>query len=638
MTIAYRPDIDGLRAVAVLSVMIFHIFPEWLPGGFIGVDVFFVISGYLITSILLTEVVQTGSINFPAFYGRRILRIFPALGIVLLASLLAGWFVLFADEYKMLGKHVAAGASFIANFAYWSEAGYFDVRSEAKPLLHLWSLGIEEQFYIIWPFGLWLLLKAGKTARLTIWTLVLLSFTGSVVWVWLDRTAAFYNPLFRVWELLAGALIAIGGDRILPGARLLIHPLASAVGLCLIGVGSILLNKQIPFPGLAALLPVMGAMAVIASASEEGRCKRVLSSPIMVGIGKISYPLYLWHWPLLAFSFVLVGARPGVEVRAGIVVIALLLATLTYWCVERPVRKLPVRWAIGGLLVGLTILGLLGKNIFDRDGLERIRHRKMIVLSDTVNKDFLDFEKLGLITEDVCAYPFRFPERDVCLVTHKDRAATAAVVGDSHALHAFWGLSAVLDSQGINLLLQGKGACVPLLSYVPSHDINHCQPDMNKTLHRLAQDPDIHHVFLVFRGRYLSAHADVLTISSFQEDMERTLALLTHAGKRVYLFQPVAEPGFDPRLCMGNLPMGRKPPFPCVIDRSTNDAQAATLLRIEASVLRKFPQVQWIDPNVGLCEQEECPLVQEGRSIFKDDNHLSIHGSYLSARGLKLDR
>jgi peptidoglycan/LPS O-acetylase OafA/YrhL len=203
----YRPDIDGLRAVAVLAVVAFHAFPSWAKGGFIGVDVFFVISGYLI-SIIIFENLERGTFSFTEFYARRIRRIFPALLLVLIVCLTIGWFTLLADEYKQLGKHTVAGAGFISNFILWNEAGYFDNSAETKPLLHLWSLGVEEQFYIFWPLLLWFAWKH-KFSLLTLTILVALaSFVLNIKGIKHDMVATFYSPQTRFWELLCGSLLS----------------------------------------------------------------------------------------------------------------------------------------------------------------------------------------------------------------------------------------------------------------------------------------------------------------------------------------------------------------------------------------------------------------------------------------------
>lgn len=203
----YRPDVDGLRAIAVLAVVFFHAFPSLIRGGFVGVDVFFVISGYLISTIIF-ENLDRGTFSFSEFYARRIKRIFPALILVLVACFVFGWFVLLADEYKQLGKHIAASAGFISNIIFWNEAGYFDNAQETKPLLHLWSLGIEEQFYILWPLVIWVIWKRKFNLLTITFFLAIASFMLNLKGVQQDAVATFYSPQTRFWELLSGSLLA----------------------------------------------------------------------------------------------------------------------------------------------------------------------------------------------------------------------------------------------------------------------------------------------------------------------------------------------------------------------------------------------------------------------------------------------
>jgi peptidoglycan/LPS O-acetylase OafA/YrhL len=311
----YRPDIDGLRALAVLSVVTFHAFPGWIRGGYIGVDVFFVISGFLISGILF-EHLASGIFSFSGFYARRVRRIFPALLLVLLACLAFGWFWLLSDEYAQLGKHIAAGAGFASNLVLWSEAGYFDNSAETKPLLHLWSLGIEEQFYLVWPLLLWLTWKL-RLNLLTLTVLVALgSYYLSIQGIEHDAAATFYSPLTRFGELLSGAFLArIELHRKASHAAATLklddwfsrviyeHPgeadgttlanVASALGLLLLAYGVWRMDGEIGCPGKWALVPVLGA-ALIISAGQKAWINRVLlSNRIAVWIGLISYPLYL---------------------------------------------------------------------------------------------------------------------------------------------------------------------------------------------------------------------------------------------------------------------------------------------------------------------------------------------------------
>jgi len=388
----YRPDIDGLRAIAVLSVVTFHSFPKWIKGGFTGVDIFFVISGYLISTIIL-ENLDRGTFSFTVFYERRIKRIFPALILVLVTCHALGWFILFADEYQQLGKHIAAGAGFISNIVLWDESGYFDNSGETKPLLHLWSLGIEEQFYILWPFLLWISWKR----KLNLFTITLLIVVGSfgmnVAFVTEYRTVAFYSPLTRFWELLCGGCLAWasiykkgsfdGAKTRLDGwlgaalyrqqseadGRTLSGGLSLA-GILLLAYGFWGIDKEFEFPGKWALVPVVGALLIIAAGPKAWINRKILSRRGVVWVGWISYPLYLWHWPLLSFARILEGEQPVAATRLAAVAMSVLLAWLTFKFVERKVR-------LGGhgtakvavLVVTMILVGFTGYVTFLADGL-----------------------------------------------------------------------------------------------------------------------------------------------------------------------------------------------------------------------------------------------------------------------------
>ncbi len=356
----YRPDIDGLRAIAVLSVIVFHASPRWLPGGFVGVDIFFVISGFLISTIMFGSLGGAG-FSYAEFYARRIRRIFPGLVLVLAATLAFGWWVLLADEFRQLGKHVLASAAFVANLVLWGEAGYFDTVVETKPLLHLWSLAVEEQFYIFWPL---LLTLAWKRQHLLRWmgVAVALSFLLNVGMVLRHPDAAFYMPLTRVWELGAGAMLAWvawkrgAGAPALPG-----HQWMGAAGLACIAAGLAFIDRHKAFPGFWALLPVLGACLCIAAGPQAWFNRRLLGSRLFVWFGLISYPLYLWHWPLLAYARVLQDGfmDPPRAVRWGALAVSVLLAWLTFRFVERPLRH-GGRRVVAGLAGAMVMLALVG--------------------------------------------------------------------------------------------------------------------------------------------------------------------------------------------------------------------------------------------------------------------------------------
>lgn len=332
----YRADIDGLRALAVLSVIGFHAFPSSLKGGFIGVDIFFIISGYLISTIILNGL-RSGRFSFAEFYSRRIRRIFPALAIVLIAVYAAGWFVLLADDYGRLGKHVAGGAGFISNFLFWNESGYFDAGADTKPLLHLWSLGIEEQFYFVWPLMLHWAWKRRASLPYGMAAIIAASFAINIIHSRTDATADFYSPLSRFWELSMGAVLAhltIQKSKFLSGFR----NIKSFAGLALIAAALFLLDDRKSFPAWWALLPTAGAFLVITAGADAWPNRALLSRREVVWFGLISYPLYLWHWPLLAFARIIELDSPSRWVRIAAVLASILLAWLTFRFIEKPVR------------------------------------------------------------------------------------------------------------------------------------------------------------------------------------------------------------------------------------------------------------------------------------------------------------
>ncbi len=375
----YRPDIDGLRAVAVLLVVFHHAFPPLLPGGFIGVDLFFVISGFLISTIIFQSLEQ-GTFSFLDFYKRRVKRIFPALCMVLLASFACGWFVLLPADYKQLGKHMAAGAAFVSNFAFWNESGYFDSGSKLKPLLHLWSLGIEEQYYIFWPLIAWFLWKRQINLFKVCVALFVVSFIINIATAKGSPVAAFYSPASRFWELLVGSMLAYIKLHALNWRQLAVGKFSATMptestssskadnvtalaGLLILALGVYFINPERRFPGFWALFPTIAAFLLIKAGPKAWFNQHVLSNRLFVWVGLISFPLYLWHWPLLVFAEIKLGTLDATT-KLGLIALSILLSWLTYRFVERPIRfgklvvetkKVPL--ALCAILLATAILG-----------------------------------------------------------------------------------------------------------------------------------------------------------------------------------------------------------------------------------------------------------------------------------------
>lgn len=372
----YRPDIDGLRAIAVLSVVLYHGFPNSLRGGFAGVDVFFVISGFLISTIIFQNL-DRGSFSIGDFYVRRIRRIFPALALVLISVLIFGWLCLFPDELHQLGRHVASSAGFIQNFTLWKEVGYFDNVSETKPLLHIWSLGIEEQFYFVWPLLLWSAsklskrLSADKYKGLFYFLSTVLVFTISFILnlnlIKVDPSKTFYLPQYRFFELALGGILAwwILYQPKIPAslfnsqdtffrtwfAEKRIKNILSFCGLTILLIIFYQFSKETVFPGKKALLPIFATAFIIWSGPESWLNRNVLSNKILVWFGLISFPLYLWHWPIFSFGRIIYGEVPTRQFRLIAIAISILLAWLTVKIIEKPFR-------FGNTRIGLKIATL----------------------------------------------------------------------------------------------------------------------------------------------------------------------------------------------------------------------------------------------------------------------------------------
>jgi peptidoglycan/LPS O-acetylase OafA/YrhL len=369
----YRADIDGLRAVAVVLVVAFHAFPTVMPGGFVGVDVFFVISAYLITGLILSDL-RSSSFSLAGFYARRARRILPALAVVLAAVLALGWWLgILPAPYQSLGLHAFAGALFFPNLVSWSEVGYFDVAADHKPLLHLWSLGVEEQFYLVWPVLLLILSRRWRWLIVSLSVIVAGSFFYSLYATEYQPAAAFYSPLSRLWELGAGGILASTNWR-------LKNRFLSVLGVALIVGSSIALQKTSPFPGALALFPVAGAALVIISGSP------LLSHKWPVSIGLISYPLYLWHWPLL--SFAAMSDQGSWQARMAIVATSIVLAALTTAFIERPIRFGRLRpFGISVSLAAMTAVAGFAALIWGSSGLLWRYPREILPVLATMNFD-----------------------------------------------------------------------------------------------------------------------------------------------------------------------------------------------------------------------------------------------------------
>lgn len=364
----YRPEIDGLRALAVLPVIFFHAGFSIFSGGYVGVDVFFVISGYLITSILLAEKAH-GKFSLVRFYERRARRILPALFVVMLVCLPFAWLWLTPAELRSFADSLVAVPLFSSNLLFWSESGYFDTATELKPLLHTWSLAVEEQYYVFFPLFLMLAWRTGKRAMALMLALIGVASLAGAQWGALNHPhATFYLLPTRSWELALGALVAFqaGSGQPRPPGRRLLAEAAGLLGIALIVASILVFDSRTPFPGLYALAPTVGAALVILFAGADTAAGKLLGSRPLVAVGLVSYSAYLWHQPLFAFARLRLFSEPAPLLLGGLVIVVLALAYLTWRGVEQPFRDREridagrvFRFSLAGsaLFIGIGVVG-----------------------------------------------------------------------------------------------------------------------------------------------------------------------------------------------------------------------------------------------------------------------------------------
>lgn len=630
--LAYRPDIDGLRAVAVLLVVGFHAFPQAVMGGFVGVDIFFVISGFLISSIIFAEL-HNGQFNMADFYRRRVRRIFPALIVVLLACMLFGWWALFADEYKSMATHVIAGAGFVSNLLLWRQSGYFDPAADTKPLLHLWSLGIEEQFYIVWPVVCLFLWRQRRHAVRWLGALLVASFLLNVALLAANPVEVFYWPVTRFWELLAGGLLALVVAARPGVANTQVPRNAMALaGLALVALAASLIDKARPFPGWWALLPVLGSCLLIGAGPGAWINRRILSNRVMVWFGLISFPLYLWHWPLLSFARIVQHGDPPLGMRLILVVASILLAWLTYRLVELPVRSAAsarrLVWPLGGLLLSVVVVAAV------------IRFQDGVPSRDVggVQAKVFDLTR----DMDVTAYPVcdataraQMPTLDVCVVSSDRGPPSMAVLGDSHAYRLFIGVAAL--DKGRNWLLLETNAGPPLsgVEMFNSDGTSLTRSTADAVRHLNRQDSVTTVVLAFFGTEYLSApdgrlssrlFAATDTASLFAAGLDRTVTELEARGKRVIVLLDNPRLPFDPRDCLPR-PLGLKAAKNCALPREDAVKEQGQLRRIVEQLAKAHPALRVYDSLDALCTRDSC-AVEDAQSLFyTDSHHLSRKGS-----------
>lgn len=611
----YRPDIDGLRAVAVLGVLFFH-FGAFLPGGFTGVDVFFVISGFLITR-LITEAVLADRFSLLEFYARRVRRILPALLVVLAACLLAGWFLLLPAQYVRLGSGAIYSAFGLGNWYFLRHTGYFDEAAGQQPLLHIWSLGIEEQFYLCWPIMLWALLMLVTSRRLFVFLLsaaLVLCFAYALRKTGNDPKAAFYLPHARAWELLLGGLIVF----LPPLKNLMMSHALGALGVILIGWSFLTLSSHDPFPGFNALYACGGTALIVYPKSAKTLVASVLSIKPLVWAGQISFSLYLWHWPLLVFwKLVTLQTSPTPLEGLALLLASTILAYLSWRFVEVPARNLGDTTAFrrsATILASLAVVGLIGALIVDFRGFEGRLNATALQLASGADDYSPNRPRCHRRAEHDP------PLERSCLFGAPGVLPTVAIWSDSHGVELGEAIGRRLGERGEALMSISYTSCPPALDYEPQIEPA-CRKHNYETAEFLIRNPQIRTVILAtYFNRY--SRLDKL---AFEKGLIESASGLTAAGKKVVVIAPVIEPGFSVPQAASRAAM-MNPGVQFAVARRTVEEHQIGSQDVLAR-LAKLPRVMMIDPANALCDRSTCPLIVNGRTVLFDNNHLSNFGA-----------
>jgi peptidoglycan/LPS O-acetylase OafA/YrhL len=632
----YRPDIDGLRAVAVIPVILYHAKVAGFTGGFVGVDVFYVISGYLITSLIAKDILL-GNFSFVSFYERRIRRIFPALFAVLFFCTLAAAVLFVPKDFVAFGKSMIAVTFFAGNEFFRRTGGlggYFDRTAESQPLLHTWSLSVEEQFYVFFPISLLLLVRWGK-GRLTrcLWVVAAISFFLSILAIRHKPLVAFYSLIPRAWELLLGALLAMKAAP--PLKNRVSREIVGLMGLGLIACAVCFFTQETTFPGWRGLVPCVGALLII-YAGEDGPASvgSALSFRPLVSIGVISYSLYLWHWPIIVFSrYFSAGDLSGAQ-TAGVIVISFVLAFISFEFIERPFRgrgSLITRRQIFSfgfaacalsIVLGLAIYGFRGFPGRYDDA------TRQLVLENVTRKN--DFQEVcGNWKTDVHS----IADINFCTLG-TDRPKNIMFLGDSHVQQLYPLIKKLYDNDELEdrgVVLAVENACLPAEHLNSIGRGYHCDAFTHFALMR-AKASDIDTVFIAFNTWFAvhpfvcpSVDGSCVKKVSVEEARDRFLdELAGHIrelrmdGKQVIVSLPF--PMYDksiPDLEIRNAVFGglglkgvaKDITLPIMRDQLTSVAQ-----RAGADIF---------DPRESLCDGENCITQLNGVSIYKDDNHIA---------------
>lgn len=641
--ITYRPDIDGLRALAVSLVILFHADLLGLSGGYTGVDVFFVISGYLITSILLKDI-KTKNFSITKFYERRIKRIFPALFVVFLISTIAAYILMMPQELSGFGRSLTAATFFGSNILFWRESGYFDVASTLKPLLHTWSLSLEEQFYIFFPLYLYWAIKLFKKHALSL-TIVgmLFSFALGLWTLSINKPIpTFYLLPTRAWELIAGAILAFGMFPAIPNKW--INNILALIGFAMICIGGLMLSTETPFPGTQALIPVIGTMLIIYTGLENKQktstlIYKILSLKPLTFIGKISYSLYLWHWPLFVFSsYYLIRDLHSIE-KVILIILSLGLSCLSWKYIEQPARKYTSTNARKNIFlwagISMLIAGTIGGIFILSNGLPNRLTQKIQNLA-IVTK--------GVETPSYNLSDFNWVNQSLgAKIDNPEVKPSFIVWGDSHAN----AIAPGFDQLGIEInqkgLLLKQAGCMPALNITDQDLSKECQ-QFNQDVVRIIDNGQFQQIFII--GRWLAyprwmsgtsqAKGTEQSRQRLAELLTNTIQYLQHKNINVTLLAqvPPITAHTMPASALGRSAYYHGEPMDL---RSRTDEYLKSQDHILSifKTLESKTGVTIIYPHQFLCDETYCMITHNGKSLYYDDDHLSGYGAKYFSRYIR---
>ena len=643
---AYRPEVDGLRCVAVVAVILYHAGLGPFPGGYVGVDIFFVISGYLITSILVDDL-AAGKFSFRKFYERRARRIFPALFFVMACCVPFAWAWLTPGQLREFFQSVVAVALFLSNLYFWMKSGYFGANTETIPLLHTWSLSVEEQFYVLFPIVLMLLWRFWPTVRTSV--LAVLGIVSLAACIWFESRDPSFNFFFaptRAWELLAGSMVALHRSRWNSGAmsRHGVHELLSALGIGLIFVAVFGYDKNTPFPGRFAIAPVFGTALILCFCTPRTLLGRVLASRGFVGIGLVSYSAYLWHQPVFAFTRSVSSSHPSPGVYAGLIGLSGLLSYLSWRYVEVPFRQ-PGRFSRPrifwlSLATSLCFIGV-GATGHLRNGFpgrfDQASNQLATSAVGSPKRTACHTEGLAYLKpSQACRY----------FAAH----VTWAVLGDSHGVELAWALAEGLKPNGLGVLHLTSSGCQPALNF--ESNVPGCSSWLRESLKLLEASPELNNVVLVFRHSFhlygdqvrsypalpdtapdfLRERSPDAARAAYWTSFAEIARRLKAAGKNVYVIEPIPELGASiDRLIFKRDLLGRA-------DVQTSGVSTAWYERRNRDILPQLAApplpagVVRVRSRDAVCDAARCAAAIGGEAMYFDDNHPSLAGARRLAR------